>query len=143
MRKGQQARQVPQGGQGPAGAPGQQGGQGPAGAKGDTGAPGPAGATGATGPASSTVTPGTAVTSPTGILADMQVTATATCPEGKVLLGGGAKVTATGTVTEASDAVLLQSYPSSATTWTAVGIAEFDFPVGQSMTVQAFVVCTS
>jgi hypothetical protein len=72
---------------------------------------------------------------------DAQVTATATCPGGTVLLGGGGKVTASGPA-ELSDALLWQSYPSSSTTWTAVGIAEFNLPAGQTFTVQAFVVCT-
>jgi hypothetical protein len=70
---------------------------------------------------------------------DTPVTATASCPAGKVLLGGGAKVTYVGG--SEGEVVLQQSYPSSATQWTAVGVI-LSFATG-TMTVQAYVVCTS
>jgi len=67
------------------------------------------------------------------------VTVTATCPAGKVLLGGGAQVT---NDTFASDVALLSSYPSSATAWTAVGVVTAG-AFATTLTVQAYVVCTS
>jgi hypothetical protein len=48
------------------------------------------------------------------------VNATASCAAGRVLLGGGASVTTTASQKER--VVLQASYPSSATTWTGVGV---------------------
>jgi hypothetical protein len=67
------------------------------------------------------------------------LSATATCPAGKVLLGGGAKVTSG----QPERAVVQQSYPSAANTWTAVGLVITSMNSGNTMSVQAFVVCTS
>jgi hypothetical protein len=95
--------------------------------------------------------------------------ATASCPAGRVLLGGGGQVsdgepsaagpkgasrtTATAasgstTVTAASNAVtsgtgvaLLSSYPASARTWRAVGVVTGPLTSGMAMSVQAYVVC--
>jgi hypothetical protein len=96
--------------------------------------------------------------------------ATASCPAGRVLLGGGGQVSdgepgaagskaasrttattaASGstTATAASNAVttgtgvaLLSSYPTSARTWKAVGVVTGPLTSGMAMSVQAYVVC--
>jgi hypothetical protein len=70
---------------------------------------------------------------------DTTVPATASCPGGKIMLGGGAQVTNT---TGASDVALLSSYPSAGTTWTAVGVVTAG-AITTDITVSAYVVCTS
>jgi hypothetical protein len=171
--------QGPEGPAGPRGFPGATGPQGPvgpagaAGAKGAAGTPGPAGpagAKGASGVASSSVVQGTAVTSIADPTAGTITSATASCPTGRVLLGGGGQVSdgepgaagskaasrttattaASGstTATAASNAVttgtgvaLLSSYPTSARTWKAVGVVTGPLTSGMAMSVQASVVC--
>jgi hypothetical protein len=127
--------QGPAGPAGPAGPTGSAGSAGPAGATGPAGAAGPAGPAG---PTASTVTAGASTVQPTTGL-DTLATSTANCPAGKVLLGGGARVTQSGG--NQGDVGLVQSYPSSGTQWTAVGVI-YSFALG-TMTVQAYVVCTS
>jgi hypothetical protein len=69
-------------------------------------------------------------------------TATATCPAGTVLLGGGAQVTTTATQKER--AVLVSSYASGPATWTAIGVvSSAALGNGQTMTVTAQAVCTT
>lgn len=63
-----------------------------------------------------------------------QVTATATCAAGKVLLGGGARVTG------GNGSILNSSYPSSTTTWTAVG--EVVLVQLGTFTVTAYALCS-
>jgi Collagen triple helix repeat (20 copies) len=171
--------QGPAGPAGPRGFPGATGPQGPvgpagaAGAKGAAGTPGPAGpagAKGASGVASSSVVQGTAVTSIADPTAGTITSATASCPAGRVLLGGGGQVSdgepgaagskaasrttattvASGstTATAASNAVttgtgvaLLSSYPTSARTWKAVGVVTGPLTSGMAMSAQAYVVC--
>lgn len=131
----------PAGPVGPVGPAGHSGPAGPAGPAGSAGAPGPAGPAGATGPpgpTGSTVTSGAPVTQNGG--QDTLATATATCPAGKVLLGGGAQVT---NDTFASDVALLSSYPSGGNSWTAVGVVTVGVIGTTNITVQAYVVCTS
>jgi hypothetical protein len=83
---------------------------------------------------------GAAVTSAANAPRNTLVTATATCPAGKVLLGGGAQVTTTSA--NADRAVLVSSYPSSATVWTAVAVVnQGALGVGRTMTVQAYALC--
>ena len=83
---------------------------------------------------------GTPVTS-TGPAAGTLVTATATCPAGKVVLGGGARVTVSSALAEALVA-LRSSYPSATDTWTAVAIVTFSLPIGISTTVTAYALCS-
>ena len=66
------------------------------------------------------------------------MTATATCPAGKVLLGGGGQAT----TTDADRASLPESYPSDATTWTAVGVVTANLTGGAQMTVRAYALCS-
>ena len=68
-------------------------------------------------------------------------TAVVNCPAGKTLLGGGAKVTTT--AAQSSRAVLASSYPSGAAQWTAVGVSSAALGAGNTMTVTAYVICTT
>ena len=69
-------------------------------------------------------------------------TATATCPVGKVLLGGGAQVTTTAAAKERAQ--LVSSYASGATSWTATGVVAIAaLGAGMTMTVTAQAVCTA
>ena len=75
-------------------------------------------------------------------LANNEYTSTVVnCPAGKTLLGGGAKVTTT--ATQLSRAVLVSSYPSGAAQWTAVGVTSAALGAGNTMTVTAYVICTT
>ena len=81
---------------------------------------------------------GTAVTSAVNPAAGTQVTATASCPIGQVLLGGGG----TATNTQSPElSILSQSFPSSTTQWTVVGVST-KITGGSTMTVQAFAICS-
>jgi hypothetical protein len=84
---------------------------------------------------------GTPVTSAANAARNTTVTATATCPAGKVALGGGAQVTTTAAQKER--ALLTASYPSAVGTWTAVGVVGIAaLGAGQTMTVTAYVLCS-
>jgi hypothetical protein len=68
------------------------------------------------------------------------VTATATCAS-TVLLGGGGQVTTTSA--NADRAVLVASYPSSATVWTVVAVVnQGTLGSGRTMTVRAYALCS-
>ena len=123
---------------GPAGSMGPPGSTGPAGPAGPTGAAGP---TGPAGPAGAQVVIGTPVTTAANAARNVLTTATATCPSGKVLLGGGGLVTTTATQKER--AVLVSSYPSASDTWTASGVvAVAALGAGNTMTVTAYALCS-
>jgi hypothetical protein len=118
--------------------------RGATGARGSTGTQGAKGATGARGPTgpagSQRITATASSTSPTNLGA--QVTATATCPTGKILLGGGGGA-ASSDSTHPERAVLKSSQPASATSWAATGVATANLGGTFVMTVTAVAVCTT
>jgi hypothetical protein len=84
---------------------------------------------------------GTPATSAANAARNTVITATATCPAGKVLLGGGALVTTTAAQKER--ALLIASYPSAAGTWTSQGVVAIAaLGVGQTMTATAYALCS-
>ena len=132
----------PPGATGPAGSTGQAGpagATGPPGATGPAGPTGPAGRTGPAGPTSSQLVTNSA-TSAVAAPVNTLTTASVSCPAGTILLGGGAQVTTT--AAQKSRAVLVASYPSGATTWTATSVAAVALGAGNTMTVTAYIVCT-
>ena len=84
---------------------------------------------------------GTPVTSSTGAGAGTLVTATATCASGKLVLGGGARVTVSSGLAEAFVA-LRSSYPSATNTWTAIAVVTANLPLLTSATVTAYALCS-
>jgi hypothetical protein len=72
------------------------------------------------------------------------VTATATCPVGKVLLGGGGFVSNNqgGGAGVPSRTVLVGSRPTSTTVWQATAVVTTALSGGATATVTAYVVCT-
>jgi hypothetical protein len=68
------------------------------------------------------------------------VSATATCPAGKTLLGGGGRVTKSGIATAV---VLAESYPSASNTWKVTGTNVAAGGSGEKFTVQAYAVCSA
>jgi hypothetical protein len=78
------------------------------------------------------------------------VTATATCPTGRILLGGGSQVTdgpgassttATTASTSGTGVAVLSSYPTAARAWKSVGVVTGSLTAGTAMSVQAYVIC--
>jgi len=86
---------------------------------------------------------GTLVTSGMNPAAGTTFTSSATCPAGKILLGGGGRVTQSDAATQEAKIALVESYPSTSTTWTAVGVANANITSNTTVTVQAFAVCSS
>jgi hypothetical protein len=68
------------------------------------------------------------------------VKATASCPQGETLVGGGGAVTDGHGATSASY-VLVASYPSSASTWTVVGASVGD--KARSPAATAYALCAA
>ena len=72
-----------------------------------------------------------------------QATDTATCAAGKLLIGGGGLVTTTETGGNLKRAVLVSSYPSSTTVWTAIGmVSDSNLGGGKTMTTTAYALCS-
>jgi hypothetical protein len=134
----------PAGPAGPAGATGIAGPPGPEGPPGETGPEGPTGPTGpqgVPGSSGSTLVNGTPVSSPAGAPKGTTVTATASCPAGKVLLGGGGQVTTDDPQPER--ATMQASYPSSADTWTVVGVvSDSNLGAANTLTATAYALCS-
>jgi len=141
----------PVGAIGPKGDTGATGPAGPQGLKGDTGATGPAGPQGVQGPAGANGSVSgvqiieATTTSSSSPVFGTTATATATCPSGKILLGGGGSLTK---FSSNNDSMSLQSsFPLSApfsttpTMFRAVGVANNNFFNG-NFTVKAFAICT-
>ncbi len=138
-----------QGPQGATGSPGPPGPQGATGLTGKQGAPGPAGAQGAPGPtgpsgASGTIvasaaTSGATVVSAADPAVGTTVIATASCPQGEIVLGGGAQVSATGF--DGKNVTLRSSFPAGSNGWRAVGSVIGPLVAGEHMAVHPYVLC--
>ena len=119
----------------PAKVSGPQGPQGPQGPRGVAGKAGPSGTI-----ASTTVVRGTTKTTPPnpdpGSVLDEQTS----CPAGKILVSGGAQVTAPG-VTADRNVTLRASFPVNETTWETVAMVTGSLGQGVSMTMTPYVVC--
>jgi hypothetical protein len=150
---GEAGPQGPVGAQGPRGETGSTGARGSTGATGAAGPAGPAGpigpvgpqglqgVQGPAGPSGSQLVVGTPVVSAPATPRQTLVTATATCPAGKTLLGGGGHITTT--ANQKDRAVLVSSYPSTTGTWTVIGVvAVGNLPAGRTMTVTAHALCS-
>jgi hypothetical protein len=84
---------------------------------------------------------GTTTTSAGGASRGTLVTSTADCATGKVILGGGAQVITTDT--NLGRAVLVSSYPSSTTTWTAIGVVtDANLGNGKTISATAYALCS-
>jgi len=83
---------------------------------------------------------GTAVTSAAGPSLGTTVTATATCPSG-VALGGGGE-TSVSNVAERDNFVIVSTFPSSATVWTVTAVVTANFGGGRTGTVTPYVLCS-
>jgi hypothetical protein len=137
---GAQGATGPQGVAGPRGATGLTGVQGPAGAAGATGPRGPSGATGASGNVvASTVVPGAPVLTATDPPVGTAATATAACPQGEIVLGGGAQVSAPGA--SVKSVVLRSSFPTTTNGWRATGSVIAPLGAADQMTVRPYVLC--
>jgi hypothetical protein len=139
----------PRGLRGPAGPAGAHGSQGPAGTRGETGAAGPAGSqgppgpTGPQGPAGAGATLTTTVATSqdaSGQAVDSTAHATADCPTGTVLTGGG------GTVSNSAGAQgsvqLIGSQPSG-NGWVATGAVSTALGPSNVMEVTAYAICAT
>ena len=128
----------PQGAVGQTGAVGPQGQQGVPGAKGatgDAGAAGPAGALAAT-----SIVASTALKSAPDPGVGTVLVAKTTCPAGKILLSGGAQVSAPGVLAD-RNVELRASFPFSTTQWQTVAIVTGRLGTGVVMTMRPYVVC--
>jgi hypothetical protein len=103
---------------------------------GNTGPAGPKGATGPAGPSNPTLVnaSNTTTTAAAGTTLQVQVS----CPSGKLLGGGGQATTAPTTLLRVA---LSQSYPSSPTQWTVVGVINTALGGSNRMTVTAYAIC--
>jgi hypothetical protein len=83
-----------------------------------------------------------AVTSANDPSTAVQVSSTTTCAVGKLLISGGAYITATSG--EIDDVVLTASYPSSTAAWTAIGtVISSGFSGSENFTVTTYAICTT
>jgi hypothetical protein len=74
--------------------------------------------------------------------AGTKVTATATCPAGTKILGGGGRSGAT-VASQERRVSLYESYPSAADAWTATTITDSGMGSGSMATIQVYAVCTA
>jgi hypothetical protein len=137
---GPQGATGPQGPAGPRGATGPTGQQGPAGPEGATGSRGSVGLSGTGGTiVASTASPGMPVLSSIDPPVGTAVSATASCPQGGIALGGGAQVSAPGDA--AKNVVLRSSFPTSTNGWRATGLVIAPLGATQQMSVRPYVLC--
>ena len=115
-----------------AGPAGQQGAQGPRGIQGKPGVPGTV--------AASSVVTGSAQTTSPDPPAGTVLDAKTSCPPGKVLLSGGAQVSAPGDAAD-RNVTLRSSFPDNSTTWETVALVTGPLGSGVSMTMTPYVVC--
>jgi len=80
------------------------------------------------------------VTTAANPVANTSITATATCPAGTVVLGGGAFVSNT---QQTLRTVLVGSRPTSTTVWQATAVVTTALSGGATATLTAYVVCTT
>lgn len=125
----------PQGPVGQTGAIGPQGQQGVPGAKGAAGPAGPAGALAAT-----SIVASTALKSGPDPAVGTVLVAKTSCPVGKILLSGGAQVSAPGVQAD-RNVELRSSFPFSTTQWQTVSIVTGSLGAGVVMTMRPYVVC--
>ncbi|HET7454708.1 MAG TPA: hypothetical protein VFJ76_04235 [Solirubrobacterales bacterium] len=76
-------------------------------------------------------------------VAGTQVSSTATCPAGKTLLGGGARVSTAGSGTPANAALLTETYPSASNTWKATATVGTTLSGSQKIGVEAYAICSA
>jgi Collagen triple helix repeat (20 copies) len=130
-----------QGIQGPAGPQGVQGPAGPQGASSSVpGPPGPTGAAGPPGPTDSLVTAPVSATTPISAPLGTVASATATCPAGKKILGGGVTITVTVTAQQ-SRVAPRDNFPSASNAWTGTLVITSGL-IGASATISVYAVCT-
>jgi Collagen triple helix repeat (20 copies) len=130
-----------QGAQGPAGPQGTQGPAGPQGAPSSVpGPPGPTGAAGPPGPTDSLVTAPVTATTPVSAPLGTVASATATCPVGKKILGGGVTITVT-VLAQQSRVASRDNFPSAPNAWTGTLVVTSGL-VGASATISVYAVCT-
>lgn len=129
---------------GPQGPAGQTGAVGPQGQQGVPGAKGATGAAGATGPAgalaATSIVASTALKSAPDPAVGTVLVAKTSCPAGKILLSGGAQVSAPGVLAD-RNVELRASFPFSTTQWQTVSIVTGSLGVGVVMTMKPYVVC--
>ena len=123
---------------GPQGPTGAAGAEGPQGAKGDAGPAGPAGPAGTL--AAASVLSGTALKSGPNPAVGTVLVAKTTCPAGKILLNGGAQVTAPGLQAD-RNVMLRSSFPVNSAKWQTVAIVTGPLGAGVVMTMTPYVVC--
>jgi hypothetical protein len=80
-------------------------------------------------------------TSAAGALAGTTVTATATCPAGKKIVGGGASYTVSNS-TQTNRVALVESFPSAARAWAASVRVNQALSSSVTVTVRTYAVCT-
>ena len=156
---GPEGEQGPVGPQGPTGPPGEVGVEGPAGPPGPTGPQGevgpvgpqgplgpqgpvgPQGPQGPPGPADSQLSPTATATSAVNAPIRTTVSATATCPTGTKVFGGGGQVGIT-VAAQLNKVAMLASFPSGPSAWRVTVLVNTALTGGAQATVSSTAVCT-
>jgi hypothetical protein len=85
----------------------------------------------------------TAANNQNGAAINTSFTATATCPAGKILLGGGALITTSGSAAITDQAVVVGTWPSAGNAWQAVVKATTVWASGHHLITNAYAICTT